>query len=660
MAGYGGQLVALDVNNPVMDIGAPLQEANQIQAGQLQNKTSALELQNQLMQRSALLDYYKSLNSPQTPAAPNPATAPPPTPAMLISGAATTADTPEAWDAAMSKIAQSGVPEAGQFVGRFTPKLKEQVVASYGQPPANAPASPLSAVGAAPASPLGAVGPSAGSPASPLAAAPTAGPTSPLAASGTSPAGVSPLARLAVFNPTAASNIANLQARMRYAQSGDVSDLRIDPQAMAQVATATKDMTESQKAKFGLTMDAAGRAATAALTIPAGPQRDAYMGQAFDQMKRNGLVPPNVEPHSGPITDDMLQHMQASSMTVDQYMKVSGQEAGNEARAQLPSELAKIGATGAQARQTEAFKQPLELQRIAATGDQARQTERVKPIIASPDQSVIDPTQLDRTAASAPASSTATAGVPLDTNKFAAEVPAYQLPGGAPPSSGVIKQGKTPSQTAAENAAVDQYKETASVAQAAADVKGQLGTMKAQLDQGLNTNALAPQKAIISAYLNAAVSPEFAKQITGIDPAQADVFNKDATRLGFALSRTLGAREAAQTIQAAIKANPNMMNTLQGNQTVIGLLDKTADRQIDAQQFADAYYQKNGHYIGAEAAFNKTHPAAEYVSQAVPYSLPLTAAGALNPDALQPNVTYTTPKGKFVWDAIQKHFAPAP
>lgn len=640
MAGYGGQLVALDVNNTPIDVASPLMDAAKLQAMNVEAKKSTLDLQNQLMQRSALMDYVKSQSQSTTPAAqstPSPLTAPPPTPSALIATAASSADTPEKWDALMTAAVQNGAPEAKQFIGRFTPKLKEQVSASYSQP-----ASPLAAAPSPTSpSPLGANQPPQNSP-----PAGTPGPQ-----------GVSPLAKLAIFNPALASAIANTQARLKYAQSGDIGDLRIDPEAMAHVAKATQDMSEAQKTQYGLAADGTGRAAQAALTIPAGPQRDAYFQSAIDNLIKNGVLPKDGPvPHAGgPITDDVLQRYIIGAQNITDYMRTSGQEAGNEARAKQPYELQQIGARaaaeGAQARATQAADVP---NKIAV--------ERSKFITAGPDATVIDPMAIGTPPVGA-TSGAATPGTqpntPAPLNKFSAEVPTYQLPGGAQPTPGVLRQGKTPSQTTAENAAVKQYEETASVANAAADVKGQLGTMKAQLDQGLNTNALAPQKAIISAYINALAGPEQAKAITGIDPAQADVFNKDATRLGFALSRTLGAREAMQTIQAAIKANPNMMNTLEGNRTVISLLDKSADRQIDAQKFADAYYQKNGHYVGAESAFNDAHPAAEYVSKAVPYSLPRKADGGLNAADLQPNVTYTTPKGKVVWDAAQKHFVPA-
>lgn len=363
--GYSGQLVALDVDSPSFDASTPLLAANQITAGSITNQTNALSLQNQVMQRNALLDYYKSVRggqpaattSPLSSVSPSAITAPPPTPAMLISGAASKATDADSWDASMASLQKQGVAEAGQFIGRYTPKLQQQVIGAY----APAPAPPLPANGnAGPSSPLGAVGAPDGAASSPLSASggpAGVAPASPLAAGpagSAGGAGGSPLAMLGILNPTAASNIANLQARLKYSQSGDINDLRVDPQAMASVATATKDMTDSQKTKFTMAADAAGRAANAALTIPAGPQRDAYMKQAYANMQKNGLVPPDSEPHDGPITDDVLQHIITQSMTVDQAMQASGQTAGNIARAQLPSELAKIGATGAQARLTQA------------------------------------------------------------------------------------------------------------------------------------------------------------------------------------------------------------------------------------------------------------------------------------------------------------------
>jgi hypothetical protein len=55
---------------------------------------------------------------------------------------------------------------------------------------------------------------------------------------------------------------------------------------------------------------------------------------------------------------------------------------------------------------------------------------------------------------------------------------------------------------------------------------------------------------------------------------------KDTTRLGFALARTLGAREAMQVVQGAINANPNVKNTPLGAKMVLNTIRQNAERQM--------------------------------------------------------------------------------
>lgn len=375
MPGYGGQMIALDGNDTPIDVASPLIQANQITGGQIANQGAAFQLalqKAQLAARMGLANTYSGAPAPVSPLAAmtsNPAPTPvPPTPSMQIGQAAVNPTDSNSWDAAMNALVKKGVTEAGQFVGRYTPKLQQQVVASYGaEPTANATpqasespvTSPLAAmISPQAASPLASIGGSgpATSPASAGGGSPIAPVTSPLAAaSGMTPDQQSALARYAAIDPEGAKSWLATQSSIKYQQTRNVQDLSGNPQAMAQVAAATKDMSEAQKTTFNLAADFSGRLAQAAATIPAGPQRDAYVDQGFAQMKQNGLVSPDSKlAHDGPVTDQVLQQIMAKSMAVQEYMKSSGQEAGNVARAQLPSELTKIAATGGQARLTQA------------------------------------------------------------------------------------------------------------------------------------------------------------------------------------------------------------------------------------------------------------------------------------------------------------------
>lgn len=243
------------------------------------------------------------------------------------------------------------------------------------------------------------------------------------------------------------------------------------------------------------------------------------------------------------------------------------------------------------------------------------------------------------------------APVPIGSMRPLDEIPSRPLPSPLLPSNaGTIIQGRNPSQMKANDEAVQgaqkQYDETQGQASAAVDVQSQLGTMKSLLDRGqLTTNLAGDIRQTLAGLIYAvggsdAKAAQSAQNLLGINPSSADVFNKESTRLGFALARTMGAREAAQIVQGAIKANPNMLATVQGNETVIGLLRAAAQHDIDEQTYADAWHQKNGHYVGAKAWFDQNHPVQEYTSKVVPYELPRLANGGVNAQALLPNVTY--------------------
>ena len=272
--------------------------------------------------------------------------------------------------------------------------------------------------------------------------------------------------------------------------------------------------------------------------------------------------------------------------------------------------------------------------------------------------SVAVPSPITPAAAPAGAQTAAPAGpVPAGTKKPIDEVPTVPLPTGEMPvGPGTVSPGRDPIKIkAAEGAsdvATEQYKEIATSAKAAGQVRSQLGTMRATLNSGgINTNATAPARATLSAYLNAIVGPGVAQTVTGIDPAKADVFNKDATRMGLTFARqTEGAREAVAAIKIALGANPSLSNTTEGNRKIIDLLDAGVQHDLDAQKYANAYFQKNQHYVGAQEWFNQNHPPAEYTSKVIPYDLPRLQTGAVDPSKLQPNVTYMGKSGAGIWN----------
>src|SRR6185437_13054494 len=53
----------------------------------------------------------------------------------LIANAASHALDADSWDAAMRQAVQKGAPEAGQYIGRYTPLLQQRLFSAYGGTP---------------------------------------------------------------------------------------------------------------------------------------------------------------------------------------------------------------------------------------------------------------------------------------------------------------------------------------------------------------------------------------------------------------------------------------------------------------------------------------------------------------------------------------------
>lgn len=137
MAGYGGQLVALDVDNGNgFNIANPLEEYNKIQQGQAnvagtQAQTAGLQAQTAntaaelpaIQAKGVIAGNTAQLNTLATQSA-------------LIADAASKVDPsdPNAaskWDAAMSKAKSQGADDAGQFIGKYNSALQNRIVGAY-------------------------------------------------------------------------------------------------------------------------------------------------------------------------------------------------------------------------------------------------------------------------------------------------------------------------------------------------------------------------------------------------------------------------------------------------------------------------------------------------------------------------------------------------
>ena len=114
-------------------------------------------------------------------------------------------------------------------------------------------------------------------------------------------------------------------------------------------------------------------------------------------------------------------------------------------------------------------------------------------------------------------------------------------------------------------------------------------------------------KAVNTALSAAGQNPYFPPE----QIAQAELAGKLQGRLGFDLSRSLGAREAAQIVTQSIGLNPGMQNTPQGARMVGASIMAALQRSKDFYQFLS----EKGNSPDADLQFNKAHPPSQYVNE---------------------------------------------
>lgn len=228
------------------------------------------------------------------------------------------------------------------------------------------------------------------------------------------------------------------------------------------------------------------------------------------------------------------------------------------------------------------------------------------------------------------------------------------LQGPAPP--GTIKQPMPKHVTEAVNKSNDVAQKIQSMGSEAELNKDSLARMETRLQTDVKTDALMPAKMKVAALVYALTKDlNVVKSMTGVNLPSAESLAKDMSRMGLTFARqTEGAREAVQAINIALGANPQMMNTTEGNLKIVKILEKVADWQSDRSKAFSEYGKaqattgKNGlHYVGAEQWWNDNHPLTSYTSKVVPLSPPATAHQSA--DGLQKNTIYQTDKGKGMW-----------
>lgn len=99
---------------------------------------------------------------------------------------------------------------------------------------------------------------------------------------------------------------------------------------------------------------------------------------------------------------------------------------------------------------------------------------------------------------------------------------------------------------------------------------------------------------------------------------------KQTGRLGFDMSKQLGAREPGVITQQAIKLNPNIENTPNGAQLITNVLVEAQQRIQDERAFKTQYYQQNGyHQTDAEQSFDSKFTPELYAKRATSMLKPI-------------------------------------
>ena len=192
---------------------------------------------------------------------------------------------------------------------------------------------------------------------------------------------------------------------------------------------------------------------------------------------------------------------------------------------------------------------------------------------------------------------------------------------------GSLASSVTPSTEAIQKEAVENYEKAHASYDAAQTVQEQLTSME-DAARKLNSASWSTSGTGADARLQLGKAVNTVWSVLGVkdqnlpfDPdaiASWQRLSKDTTRLGFALARTLGAREAMQVVQGAIKANPNIENTPLGFRMVLNAIRENAQRDTDYFGFATKFAQTHGgDLVGADIEFNKQNPPQLYARRAM-------------------------------------------
>lgn len=230
-----------------------------------------------------------------------------------------------------------------------------------------------------------------------------------------------------------------------------------------------------------------------------------------------------------------------------------------------------------------------------------------------------------------------------------ADVPGAQQPGQPPQSifqpsvvkgpDGTVSSSVTPATTALQGQAIEQYKKAGENSASAQGLGMRLDMMEHSADV-LNKAGWSSTGAGANAKLGAAKSVNSLLQSVGlpaaIDPnkvANWEDLNKETTRAGFDLARTLGSREAATIVQSSVGAVPSAENTPMGFKLVTSGIRQAIQREKDFYEYATKYAETHrGNTFGADVEFNKKFPADLYAKTAIANAIPPEAVKMMKSD----------------------------
>jgi len=204
---------------------------------------------------------------------------------------------------------------------------------------------------------------------------------------------------------------------------------------------------------------------------------------------------------------------------------------------------------------------------------------------------------------------------------------------------GTLSSNITPGAQAMRAQAVKQYEKAGEVAQTAQGLSMRLDMMDHSADV-LNTTGWSTTGAGANAKLGAAKSVNSLLQTVGLPPAvdpnkvaSWEDLNKETTRAGFDLARTLGSREAATIVQSSVSAVPGAENSPMGFKLVSSGIRQAIQREKDYYNFATDYAKSHrGNTFGADVEFNKQFPPDLYSKTAVANAIPPAAINMMKGD----------------------------